>query len=152
MLAVSLQLTAELLLTTDASLPLLKPLSAECCSSTRSVGTGRGLISPSNDVVMDHSSRLASSSAPGPGLFGSPSLSLHPASVLEGDLQDSTRGKQAKSKDSSVSLYNFFADLFGEGLSIRLSDTRLVASLNQFQKRARLLVKLYQSSNRKKWW
>ena len=85
------------------------------------MGTGRGLVSPSNDVAMDHSSRLASSSAPGPGLFGSPSLSLHPASVLEGDLQDSTRGKQAKSKDSSVSLYNFFADLFGEGLSIRLS-------------------------------
>ncbi len=94
-------------------------------SGTKTSSVGRGLLSPGSDV-MDHSSRLMPSSTSGPSssLFGSPSLSLNPGSVLEGDLHDTSNGlkNDSKPRESSMSLYGFFSDIFGEGLVMRLAS------------------------------
>jgi len=112
---------------------------------------------------MDNHSRLVpASSAPGAssasggaapgGLFlGGPSLTLHSASVLENDLQETAGSRsRAKSRDALVSLYGYFADLFGEGLSVRLASHdryKEWGPSKSFQREARYVVNS-QSSKR----
>lgn len=133
LVCVCVQLAAELLLTSDVTVnfPLLKPLSAEHGTSNGGgVAMERSHISSGN-VLTGEQNRLATSSSSPPSsssaaasasLFGGPSLTLNASSALA-DLQEGNGGgSHPSSGDVTLSLYSFFADVFGERLCVRLSS------------------------------